>query len=176
MIEIKRITSSHPLYASGESLMLSAFPIEERRNTDEQKYYTDHKENFYYNIITDKEKFIGIITYWDMQSFYYIEHFAIDKNLRGKGYGQQVLNKLKNLLKGPIVLEVEEPIEEISIQRISFYRKLGFTLHEKPYLQPPYRKGDPWFPLKLMTYGEIDMQVMYEGIKERIYKEVYNQP
>ena len=107
MIEIKRITSTHHLYASGESLMLSAFPIEERRDTDEQKYYTDHKENFYYNIITDKEKFIGIITYWDMQSFYYIEHFAIDKDLRGKGYGQQVLNKLKKLLKGktPMLLK-----------------------------------------------------------------------
>ena len=82
-----------------------------------------------------------------------------------------------DLLEGYVpTAKTLKPIEEISIQRISFYRKLGFTLHEKPYLQPPYRKGDPWFPLKLMTYGEIDMQVMYEGIKERIYKEVYNQP
>ena len=95
-------------------------------------------------------------------------------SLRNKGYGKDVLEIIKEGNKKPIVLEAEEPTDEMSIRRISFYQRAGFVMHEYPYLQPPYRKGEQWFPLKLMTFGNIDMQKMYIHIKEHIYKKVYN--
>ncbi len=61
----------------------------------------------------------------DNGRFYYIEHFAIDPSLRNGGYGKRVLevDELKKQLKGPIVLEVEEPNDEMSTRRIHFYKR-----------------------------------------------------
>lgn len=73
-----------------------------------------------------------MISYWTMGDFYYIEHFAIDPSLRNGGYGKRVLEMIKKQLKGPIVLEVEEPNDEMSTRRIHFYKRLEFTLHKKP--------------------------------------------
>ena len=155
-------------------LMITSFPEQERRDKEEQRACTDLKTHFHCNVIQRNEKPIGLITYWDLDYFTYIEHFAIDSLERNKGYGKQVLAIIKTQNHKPIVLETEEPNNEISIRRIGFYQRQGFILHDQPYLQPPYRKGDEWFPLKLMSYGNINMDRMFNLIKERIYKEVYN--
>lgn len=175
MIELIEIKTDSALYNYAEQLMTTSFPQEERRDTEQQRWYTDYKTLFHYCIIMDNAIPLGLLTYWDFQTFIYIEHFAIDNKLRNLGYGKQALKAFTEQIKLPIVLEVEEPTNETSKRRISFYEHQGFTLHELPYLQPPYRKDDTWFPLKLMTYGEIDMHGIYEEVKERIYREVYNQ-
>ena len=77
------------------------------------------------------------------------------------------------LLKRPIVLEVERPIEEMAKRRISFYQRQGFTLWEKDYSQPPYKPGDDFLPMYLMVHGELDCEKDFETIKKRIHKEVY---
>ena len=69
-------------------------------------------------------------------------------------------------------MEVEEPNDEMSTRRIHFYKRLEFTLHKKPYMQPPYRKGDNGLPMLLMTYGDIDMESDFEKVKKTLYKEV----
>ena len=63
-------------------------------------------------------------------------------------------------------MEVEEPNDEMSTRRIHFYKRLEFTLHKKPYIQPPYRKGDSGLPMLLMTYGDIDMESDFEKVKK----------
>lgn len=175
MIEIKNIRSEEPLYSFIENLLISAFPIQERRDIEAQRQLTNDSSIFHNNVLIANGIPIGLITYWDMEIFYYIEHFAIDEKNRNKGYGQEVLNILKKTLKAPIVLEAEVPNDEISQRRINFYQRQGFILHNIHYLQPPYRKGDLWLPLKLMTYGKIDMNNQYEFIKNKIYKYVYRQ-
>ena len=175
MIEIRDIKKEDLLYPFIENLLISAFPIQERRDIVDQRELTNSSQIFYNNVVILNDKPIGLITYWDMENFYYIEHFAIDEKNRNKGYGQEVLNILKKTLKAPIVLEAEVPNDEISQRRINFYQRQGFILHNIHYLQPPYRKGDLWLPLKLMTYGKIDMNNQYEFIKNKIYKYVYRQ-
>ena len=182
MIEIKQVkTQDEADYAFVEKLMLTAFPQGERRDTVQQREYSDHNPRFCNNIIGENDnekgtgKDIGMISYWTMGDFYYIEHFAIDPGLRNGGYGKRVLEMIKKQLKGPIVLEVEEPEDEMSTRRIHFYERLGFTLHRKPYMQPPYRKGDSGLPMFLMTYGDIDMESNFEKVKKTLYKEVYGQ-
>ena len=175
MIEIRKIKSEDPFYPYIENLLISAFPIQERRDSKDQRELTNSSPIFNNNVVISDGNPIGLITYWDMEYFYYIEHFAIDKVHRNKGYGQEVLNILKKTLKAPLVLEAEVPIDETSRRRINFYQRQGFILQDIHYLQPPYRKGDSWFPLKLMTYGEIDMANQYEFIKNKIYKYVYRQ-
>lgn len=175
MIEIKNIRSEEPLYSFIENLLISAFPIQERRDIEAQRQLTNDSSIFHNNVLIANGIPIGLITYWDMESFYYIEHFAIDEKNRNKGYGQEVLNILKKTLKAPIVLEAEVPTDEISQRRINFYQRQGFVLHDIPYLQPPYREGGSWFPLRLMTYGNINMNEQYNTIKRKIYHHVYGQ-
>lgn len=176
MIEIKQVkTQQEADYAFVEQLMHTAFPQEERRDTLQQREYSDMNPLFCNNIILEDGKQIGMISYWNMGDFFYIEHFAIDPTLRNGGYGKRVLEAVKEQLQGPIVLEVEEPNDEMSTRRINFYKRLGFTLHEKPYMQPPYRKGDSGLPMFLMSCGELDMDHDFERVKNVLYKEVYGQ-
>ena len=155
--------------------MHPAFPQEDRRDSVLQREFSDYNPRFCNNIILENGNSIGMISYWTMGDFYYIEHFAIDPSLRNGGYGKRVLEMIKKQLKGPIVLEVEEPNDEMSTRRIHFYKRLEFTLHKKPYIQPPYRKGDSGLPMLLMTYGDIDMESDFEKVKKTLYKEVYGQ-
>ena len=162
MIEIKQVkTQDEVNYTFVEKLMHTAFPQEERRDTVQQREYSDNNPRFCNNIILENGNSIGMISYWT--------------SLRNGGYGKRVLEMIKKQLKGPIVLEVEEPNDEMSTRRIHFYKRLEFTLHKKPYIQPPYRKGDSGLPMLLMTYGDIDMESDFEKVKKTLYKEVYGQ-
>lgn len=174
MIKLQRINTSHEHYPFVESLMQTAFPLQERRNADLQREYTDNKPQFFTNIILEDKTPIGLITYWELDGFHYIEHFAIHEQYRNKGYGQQILGLIQKEIKGMIVLEVEEPTDDITYRRIAFYQRQGFVLQNAPYQQPPYHKGDKWFPMKLMTLREENFSLKFEIIKESIYKEAYN--
>ena len=79
MIEIKQVkTQDEVNYTFVEKLMHTAFPQEERRDTVQQREYSDNISVFCNNIILENGNSIGMISYWTMGDFYYIEHFAID--------------------------------------------------------------------------------------------------
>lgn len=174
MITLKRIhTNDTKEYQFMEDLIVASFPTEEYRDLNELRHFTDEKKAFHNNVIFDNDKLIGLFTYWDFGSFYYAEHFAIDPTLRNGGYGKRTLEAICSTLDQPIVLEVEHPDTEMAKRRINFYERHGFKLWENNYMQPPYRKGDEFLPLYLMAYGNITPDKMYDIIKEKIYKEVY---
>lgn len=175
MISFQRITTAdEPLYNYMESVITASFPTEEYRPLEELRLYTDNKPHFYNNIIFHLDTPIGCITYWYFGKFYYVEHFAIDPVRRNGGYGRDTLNHLYQILQAPIVLEVETPENEMAQRRINFYKRQGFVLWDKPYLQPPYRPGNEYLPLLLMVHGDLECDKDFEAIKEHIYREVYN--
>lgn len=175
MISLQRITTADTdLYSYMEKLMVQSFPSAEYREPEELRLYTDTKTNFHNNIIYHNDTPVGFITYWDFGHFHYIEHFAIDPAQRNGGHGRNVLDHLFQLLKRPIVLEVEMPEEEIAKRRINFYQRQGFSLWEKPYLQPPYKAGDNYLPMLLMAYGNLQCEKDFDSVKACIYREVYN--
>ena len=173
MIKIQRIQTSHEHYPFVEALMQAAFPPQERRDADLQREYTDRKTCFHCHVLLEKDTPIGLLTLWKLEDFHYIEHFAIHEQYRNKGYGQQVLSLIKEEIKGMIVLEAEEPTDDITRRRIGFYQRQGFVLQETPYLQPPYRKNDRWFPMKLMTLNAEDFNSQFKRVRDTIYQEVY---
>lgn len=174
MITIKRIKSTDiEYYNFVEKLYTSAFPKEERRAVELQREFTDRNPVFFNNIILSDHTPIGFITYWEFDSFYYIEHFAIAPNHRNGGYGQEVLEYLHQKLSRPIVLEVEKPTDEFSTRRIQFYKRLGYTLWANEYLQPPYNEGDSYLPMHLMIFGRLDPAKDFEPVKNKLYKDVY---
>ena len=175
MIRLQCITTADTsLYSYMEKLMTQSFPSAEYRKLEDLRKYTDTQIHFHNNIIFHNDAPIGFITYWDFGHFYYIEHFAIDPTQRNGGHGKSVLNHLFQLLKRPIVLEVEMPEEEMAQRRINFYKRQGFSLWEKAYQQPPYKAGDNYLPMLLMAYGNLQCEKDFDSVKEHIYREVYN--
>ena len=159
MIKLQRISTADGfLYEYMEQLITAAFPPEEYRPLEELRLYTDSKPHFYNNIIFHHDTPVGFITYWDFGKFYYIEHFAVDPAQRNGGHGKNV----------------EMPEEEMAQRRINFYKRQGFALWEKPYLQPPYRPGDDYLPMLLMAHGNLECERDFETVKNSIYREVYN--
>ena len=174
-----KLTSTDENYSLIEDLLQSAFPREERRDSEKQRQFTDNNEKFHCNAIYSGNEYVGLITYWDFTDYIYIEHFAINESLRGKGFGKKALSTIKETIDKPIILEVEMPtdknenLDPIAMNRIKFYQQSGFELHELEYEQPPYHPNDEWLPMKLMTFGNVNMKNNYKTIKQTIYREVY---
>lgn len=171
-------TADKETYPFAEQLFIEAFPANERRDLPQQRFNVDHEPRFSCNLLIQEDKAIGILTIWNLGCFLYIEHFAISPSERNKGYGHQALDLLKrqsNLVKKPIVLEVERPTDSTAIRRIQFYERSGFTMDEHDYIQPPYREGDEPFPMRIMTYGRNEEALSYEYIATTIHKEIYGQ-
>ena len=175
MIRLQPIsTADTQHYAFMEKLLVTAFPPEEYRELQNLREYTDQVNHFHNNIIFDNDASIGLLTYWNFEQFYYVEHFAIDPSQRNGGYGEKTLQHVCQRLQRPIVLEVEAPIEEMAQRRINFYKRHGFVLWENEYQQPPYRASDAFLPMHLMIYGSLEPNRDFIDVKQRIYHEVYN--
>lgn len=175
MITLNPIDTTHQHYAFVENLLHSAFPLEERRDDEYQRKNTDCNSKFkcYCATEADTDETIGLITVWSLNGFKYIEHFATDPGKRNKGYGAQIMQKLKDSFPGIIILEVEKPENKMSMRRINFYQRCGFNLCNLNYIQPPYRKNDSGLPLLLMYTGTNCIDAEFENIKKEIYHEVY---
>ena len=84
------------------------------------------------------------------------------------------METLKDEFPGTIILEVERPEDEMSIRRIEFYKRCGFSLCLQDYIQPPYRKGGNNLPLYLMFSGTASIDEQYPEIRDEIYRKVYD--
>lgn len=154
-------------------LMKDSFPENEYRCYENQKNLI---KNPLYKLITKMDSqgnLIGFIAAWDTKDFSFIEHFAVNSKLRSQGIGSKMLqNFIKNSLK-PIVLEVEEPKNEISKKRILFYEKNGFLINNFKYFQMPLRENASPIPMNIMSYPTTLNKEDFENIKSKILKTVY---
>lgn len=146
----------------------SAFPEKERRDWSRFEELVRTNGDFsVFSILGADGGWIGFVTVWRFGSTGYVEHFAIDPEKRSGGAGSIVLS----LLQDPLILEVEIPEGEMERRRVGFYERNGFVAHPGyAYAQPPYREGGEWFPLMLMTRGEVDI----DSVVFRIHEDVYN--
>ncbi len=153
MIHRKNIsTTQDPLFPFCWELYLAAFPQEERRSLD---YHTEtmNNEQFHCDVVVDGDLPIGILFWWSLREFVFVEHLATTPAVRGGGYGRQILGELISTSERPILLEVEHPEDEISRRRIGFYERMGFVLNDHPYSHPSYQQAEGEFvSLKVMTY------------------------
>jgi len=149
-----------------------AFPPVERRDFVDVINLIRSEKRFNLELIMHSDKYVGFITWWNFDSFVYVEHFAIDEKHRNGGYGGRALSLFLQKIKKMVVLEFEPPLDRIKISRISFYKRNGFNYHTFPYKQPPYRPEDPILPMAFMTYAYDDATDL-ETIKLTIYKHVY---
>jgi len=158
-----------------ENLYIESFPLSERRPVETMLDLYKGDTPFVVSLAIEDEQIVGFLTYWDLGEFIFAEHFAISPEFRNGGYGRKVMELFKEDAGKPIVLEVELPTTILSERRIGFYQRLGFRLWENiQYQQPAYYDETGVIPMKLMSYGSINVEENLTDIKGRIYSEVYN--
>ncbi|MFB6455246.1 GNAT family N-acetyltransferase [Chitinophaga sp. Hz27] len=153
------------------NLYESAFPLEERRPWPDQLKLLE-KGAIHLLTLEKEGKFAGLVFYWQLPAFAFIEYFAISPETRGGGAGTTVMKLLEEELKS-IVLEVEPPNTEQAIRRINFYERLNYQTFPEYYEQPPYYPGYPFLQLKLMHLG-LPPGLDFVYIKKALYSTVYH--
>lgn len=98
-------------------------------------------------------EFAGILFHWTADEYHYVEHLAISPALRGKNMGSIALKAFCERV-GKVILEIDPPVDDISIRRQRFYEKLGFATNPYEYIHPSFRKPFEPHQLVLMSYPE----------------------
>jgi ribosomal protein S18 acetylase RimI-like enzyme len=166
-------TLNDPLILKVQATYISSFPSNERRDFFAFCDLLICEPLFCMYVILDGEQYVGFISCWSFTDFVYVEHFAINPDKRSGGIGSFVIRQFINLMTLPVVLEVENVVDDLTARRVRFYEKAGFILHHLDYKQPPYRKSDAWYDLQLMSYGPLDMKNTFESVRDTIYCHVY---
>lgn len=166
-----RLTSKHEHYfEEAWSIYKQSFPIYEQRLLEDQEKAMNHP-NFSFTAIVEDEKVIAMIGYWTWDNYQYIEHLAVHPSMRGRQIGTTILNDLAKQ-KNLIILEIDPPIDEISIRRLHFYEGVNFKLNDYNHVHPPYRKGYQGHDLKILSYEKPINEAMFKNFKHYLVETV----
>lgn len=115
-----------------KSLYRSAFPKNERAPFFLLMHRRDNGRDTFY-ALEENHEFIGLAYTIKTDKMVYVFFLAIEEDARGKGYGTEVLKKLREMYPDrAIALMIEDPEEksaenlEERIERLKFYEKNGF--------------------------------------------------
>ncbi|MCL2380914.1 MAG: GNAT family N-acetyltransferase [Treponema sp.] len=118
-------------YKKVTALYFSAFPLYERLPLFILNRKTKSGNAKFYNVF-DGEQWVGFNYLIIGKGMAMLQYLAIDANVRSKGYGRMILEKIKNIYPDcTIVLLAEKPDEksknnEDRIRRKNFYLNNGF--------------------------------------------------
>ena len=194
MLHLQQIKSqASPYWDSLVRIYHTSFPIDEQRPIESIAHLIEHDERFVaYAIVNENEDdndaaglqaisqeptaksqyLLGLLTTWHFEEFIYIEHFAIDPDLRSRGYGAQAIKTFIKENGKPIILEAEPPTDELSTRRVGFYKRLGLTLYDFPYIQPAYTPENN--PVELRLMGTLDTNTTpLPLVSKMLHREVY---
>lgn len=154
------------------SLMEKSFPSDEYRTKAATGALFDDPA---YRVIgrRDGDKICAIAAMWELESFLFIEHLAVDPEMRCGGIGQSLLREAMEESKLHVCLEVELPETDIARRRIGFYERNGFFLNDYPYYQPPMAEGKSKVPLLIMTSGRRISPDEFASLRDLLYRKVY---
>jgi len=125
-------------YADVYKLSVETFPVSERRSWASLERVINNENRFNIFALMHENQFVGFISYWKFERFYYIEHFAILPHFRNRKFGSEAMTGLLSQVNMPVVLEVEMPRTINAGRRIHFYERLGFYVLSNRYMQPSY--------------------------------------
>ena len=140
--------AAHPLYGAALDLYKISFPPHEQREERSQITILQNDAYHFTLALTDEGEFVGEVLYWELNGTRYIEHFCILPEKRNHQYGQQVLHMLQDR---PLILEIDPPVDAVSIRRRGFYERCGFAANPYKHLHPPYHRGNSGHDLVVMS-------------------------
>lgn len=149
-------------YKSYHEIYTVSFPIYEQR--DELQQTKAFEDKRYHLIIkTNEDKLVSFIAYWDFKNYVYIEHLAVNSELRGQNKGSELLEDFAEFISKIAILEIDPPIDEISKKRQKFYEKLGYEVNPYIHFHPAYKEG--YVPHELVVLSlnrQLDKGEYYE--------------
>ena len=149
--------------------MEKSFPVFERRTYSQAKDVLNEKDYTLFHIRENGNK-VGFISVWQLDGFFFVEHFAICEDYRNHGLGAKALNLAKKKWQ-TIVLEAEPPIAEVAKRRLNFYKRNGFCVNQFKYMQPAYQEGEK--DVELIILSCPDVLANEKLVVSEIYKRVY---
>lgn len=90
MERIRLTDPADPRFGEAFALYEISFPVYERRTRASQAARLSHPE-YHFDLLMERERFLGILLFWEADGFRYVEHFATCPQLRGQGVGARAL-------------------------------------------------------------------------------------
>lgn len=170
-MEFRHITTPEDKYfRKAFDLYQTSFPEHEQRQMGEQQAVLSHP-SYHCDVIIDNESFAGIIFYWETPQYVYIEHFAIATDRRGNHIGSRCLNEFCRL--HPLtILEIDPPVDTVSLKRKSFYQRLGFRENPYKHTHPAYRQQYAPHELVVMSFPREMTAQEYDDFYQYLKNEV----
>lgn len=176
-MRLERLTDNgHRMYRTALDLYSISFPPHEQREPGSQARILGD-EGYHFDLIYDEDIFVGLVLYWETEDFIYIEHFCILPELRNRNYGQAVLGLFCRKGK-TVILEIDPPVDAISLRRKGFYERCGFVENPFSHVHPPYHRGNVGHELVIMsspgkiTQNEFDVFRYY--LEHRVMEDVFS--
>jgi len=152
----------------------ASFPDTERRLRAE--HLDALKEPRYrFSAVMRDQSVIGVLGWWNLPGFCFVEHFAIAPEHRAEGLGQRAMRLLQEHASEPIVLDVEPyGWDALANRRITFYKRLGFGYSAQSVFLPAY-DGKPIAPTNFMAWrmplDEAACGRIFHAVTREIYKQ-----
>lgn len=146
------------------------FPEDERRDKTQFLALSENPDVYIFSI-KNEESSIGYLILWEIEEFYFLEHFEIFEEFRNQKFGSEILTELQE--KFPKIILESEPAElnDIAEKRIRFYERNGFSVIDKHYIQPAYSPEKHHLTLYLMSNFEVEnLEVAVSKIHTTVYQ------
>lgn len=156
------------------ALMQLSFPPAETR-TYEGEYALLSRPDYRVLVVFSDEIIQAFIAEWRLDGFCYVEHFAVNPAIRGKGLGTEVFGTYLAESTLPVVIEVDDADTQEAKRRIAFYERLRMHTSEIRYQQPKLRITVDAVSLRLMVYPAGVTEDALLRMKEHIFASVYQQ-
>ncbi|MBD8390308.1 GNAT family N-acetyltransferase [Dysgonomonas sp. BGC7] len=155
------------------SVYKSSFPVFEQRSQEQQS--AAFKNNSYCLVALVKgDKLASFISYWEFDDYIYIEHLAVNSELRGQNIGSFTLSKFAQNNRKILLLEIDPLVDEVSKRRLCFYKKLGYKVNPYHHHHPAYRQGYDSHELLVLSLSEVLSENMYNRFYSDLVQVVMN--
>lgn len=152
------------------NLYEESFPVAERRKMDDH-LRACNDDRFFPLSAWEGGELIGLMFFWEWDSYRYLEHLAVNPDLRGHGYGSQLLRYLRDSAH-TIILEIDPLSNELSVRRLQFYERSGYTLTPYRFVHLPYRLGAKAQELLILSYPRMITKEQHNNFLRFVNEEV----
>ena len=132
MLRTRAIISSNADDVELRRLYETAFPVQEQIPYDDLIHLLDAMD-IDYTVYYDDDAFVGLTMVLHLPRYNWGWYFAVREDLRGKGYGQEILSSVlsKYRTERPFIIDIESPLQldapnpEQRRRRHAFYLRNG---------------------------------------------------
>lgn len=147
-----------------------SFPIAERRKLEDQ-LLASTDERFFPLSAWEGDRLTGLLFFWEWKEYRYLEHLAVVPALRGQGFGSEMLRFLRDS-DHTIILEIDPLVNELSVRRLQFYERSGFTLTPYRFVHLPYRLEAEPQELLILSYPRMITREAHQDFLRFVNEEV----